>query len=546
MSHKTHAWLTVYLIVLVFSLAIIWRTWNTLDIIFWYVGSGMALIAALGLLYTIIRLFLDLNNRLIENRARHQHLRLEAETHSTTLAREQARMEIERQRADREAELAYMRFQLEQHLALTRVMPDELGNYAAILSANVPLTTITSGNAPHPGRLIGKNTVQVSEEPGMGKGMPQLVAANMRQPKQETLIAQLQPNSLEVSPGIHATTGEIVKLNIVDAVHFKIIGSSGFGKSCLAAALLDQATQANTPDVLQIALLDLEHKTSRLFEHLPHVLSVTVGKRRVELVATDANEVAEHLTYLRRVLAHRAMLPEEDLQRLPVLLIYVEEMLSLQYEVDDKLKARMLADLSVLALRARKYNMFLLACSQTDYSTEELKSAQKQFRSRMAFAVDVTAARAAGFMNTDLVKYNFMHSEKGSGQFVLEAPGIASLMLAPVFDVRQRLLQPSSSAQNSAFNSANVRHANVIRTVSEQGMNNAGTDDEHSWQAKGREVRHLRVQGWGKIAIIEKVWGVKRGGTERYRQAEKEYETIVATHCSDPVPDQESEEQAEV
>jgi hypothetical protein len=190
--------------------------------------------------------------------------------------------------------------------------------------------------------------------------------------------------------------------------------------------------------------------------------------------------------------------------------------------------------------------MFLLACSQTDYSTEELKSAQKQFRSRMAFAVDVTAARAAGFMNTDLVKYNFMHSEKGSGQFVLEAPGIASLMLAPVFDVRQRLLQPSSSAQNSAFNSANVRHANVVRTVSEQGMNNAGTDEEHPWQAKGREVRHLRVQGWGKIAIIEKVWGVKRGGTERYRQAEKEYETIVATHCSDIVPDQESEEQAEV
>jgi hypothetical protein len=41
-------------------------------------------------------------------------------------------------------------------------------------------------------------------------------------------------------------------------------------------------------------------------------------------------------------------------------------------------------------------------------------------------------------------------------------------------------------------------------------------------------VRELRAQGYGKQAIIEKVWGVKKGGSPRYHQAEQAYEAIVS------------------
>src|SRR6266568_8504370 len=222
---------------------------------------------------------------------------------------------------------------------------------------------------------------------------PPLLLDGLEQPIMRALMNSLQEDRLQVAPGIRGTDGKPLVLSIPRAVHFKLIGSSGFGKSCLAGALLKQAITTNSPERLQIALLDLEHKTSRLFENSPNVATLRVGRRLIEMVATDADEVARHLGYLKIELDRRAELSEQELQYEPLLLIYVEEMLSLQYEVDEQLLAQMFKDLSILAVRARKYGMFLLACAQTDYSTPELKTAQKQFRSRMAFAIDLSAAR---------------------------------------------------------------------------------------------------------------------------------------------------------
>jgi len=344
--------------------------------------------------------------------------------------------------------------------------------------------------------------------------LPAPSGPQIRQPSMRTIINEIEPGSLSVSPGVRVDTGELVVLSIEDAVHFKLIGSSGFGKSCLAAALLEQAITLNTPDLLQIALLDLEHKTSRLFEASPNVATLQIGRRSIPMVATNADEVATYLGYLKSELDRRACLSETDLEGLPILLMYVEEMLSLQYEVDEKLLTRMLADLSVLAIRARKYRMFLLACAQTDYSTPELKTAQKQFRTRIAYAIDTTAARAAGFMSTDLIKHNFANSQKGDGQFVLETPGVAALMLAPVFDVRQKLLAKE--------------RATTSRTALAQPLHTASTDDAQPLQAKADEVSELRRLSWGKVAIIEKVWGIKRGGNARWKAAESEYTQIVS------------------
>src|SRR5262249_37928789 len=123
-----------------------------------------------------------------------------------------------------------------------------------------------------------------------------------------------------------------------------------------------------------------------------------------------------------------------------VLLMYVEEMLSLQYEVvDAKLLNQMLAQLAILAVRGRKYRMFFLCCTQTDYSTEELRTAQKMFRFRAAGGIDVTAARAAGFMNTQLIKENFQTCEPGQGLFVVEFPSFSDTVLAPRFDWQTQL-----------------------------------------------------------------------------------------------------------
>lgn len=269
------------------------------------------------------------------------------------------------------------------------------------------------------------------------------------QPSMDEMYNAVKYNALEVAFGKNAKTGAIVVQGIIPGVHFKLVGASGFGKSCLAASLLDIATKRNDPDHLRIALLDLENKTSRLFERLPHVLEMGSPIRRVRLHAKDADEVARHLALLRKELDRRATSQVAT----PLLLIYVEEMLSLQYEVDEALKAQMLADLAILALRGRKYGMFLLACTQTDYSTKELREAQRQFRTRSGFAVDPTAARAAGFVNTELVKYNFQFAKPG--QFLLEKPAFSELVLAPLYDVEQKLIEMSNPSRVYIPNSYN-------------------------------------------------------------------------------------------
>jgi hypothetical protein len=45
---------------------------------------------------------------------------------------------------------------------------------------------------------------------------------------------------------------------------------------------------------------------------------------------------------------------------------------------------------------------------------------------------------------------------------------------------------------------------------------------------RSTEVQNLHKKGWGKQAIIEKVWNVKKGGSEKYKQAEEYYHQIIA------------------
>lgn len=376
--------------------------------------------------------------------------------------------------------------------------------------------------------LINHHTQVVEER----EQTPQIEAPKVVQPSMEEMYNAIPYNSLQVAFGKTLEKGETVIVPIIGGVHFKLVGGSGFGKSCLAAALLDIATKRNDPDHLRIALLDLEYKTSRLFENLPHVLEVG-GQRRRRLVAKDADEVASQLGLLRKELDRRA----SNQIAAPLLLMYVEEMLSLQYEVDEKLKAQMLADLAILALRGRKYGMFLMACTQTDYSTKELKEAQKQFRTRSGFAIDPSAARAAGFVNTELVNYNYRNAKPG--QFLLERPAFSELVLAPRYDVEEKLLSLSSTNRRyyPASNAASPVYYQDSLEVDDEA-------DTEPLEVAGEVVTSqpsLTPQEWRIVQkwkngdsvskIIEEEFGVKGGAA--FTQRAKQLQTLIARFLPD-------------
>ncbi len=425
--------------------------------------------------------------------------------------------------ADRRFLLEMRRLEMEQWIAMTRF---DVAQYGTILLNQEEARLTHIAPAYKPAQIAAPLPAQSSLQ----------IAAS--QPSMDWLMSQLTENSLTVSPGVRAADGTPVIVDITAVPHLKIIGSTGFGKSCLAAAMMRQATELNDPDVLQLALLDLEHKTSRLFENLPHVARLTVGARQVDMVATNADEVVQYLGFLKRELDRRTRLTVAELAKQPVLLMYVEEMLALQYEdIPEKLLARMFADLTILAVRGRKYSMFLLACMQTDYSTKEMQITQKMFRFRSAAAIDTTAARAAGFMNTDLIRENFATGKPG--QFVIEFPAFSGIVLAPVFDVKRELGKLSASAATATAGGqtepieitpglgAKSRGSIVEGTVKISDM-----DDEMAQEAsrvRVAEVADLRALGWGKLAIIEKIWRVKAGATRGYQRACEEYEGIIAS-----------------
>ena len=402
-----------------------------------------------------------------------EKLRLERE-------RQAADIELKRQHQTVDLQLAVADFNLKRYLETTRVSPE-------MYIINEEPRTITA--LPSLKRAAAEDKAAPYAE---------LLRNPYAAPTEDFLLSQIRQNTFTVSPGISATTGNPVLVDITTIPHGKLIGGSGFGKSTCMYIMLKQAAELNSPNRLQLCLLDLEHKTSRLLEDYPHVASFRVGKRLIEMVATTADMVAEYLGYLKLELDRRTQLDEAELMRLPVLLIYVEEMLSLQYEVvDPKLLQIIFHSLTILSVRGKKYGMFLFACMQTDYSSDELKVSQKMFRFRGAAAVDVTAARAAGFMNTDLIKHNFQTGKPG--QIVIEYPSFSDLVLVPSLELK-RLLSAKTGAAETFGAEPNTETPPYIPVL--KGERNAIEStlktDETSTEARFQEVRKLRMQNWEK------------------------------------------------
>jgi hypothetical protein len=418
----------------------------------------------------------------------------------------QQELDLKRERQTVELALLRSEFELKRYLACTRVAPEQyLVDYEPQRITALPSL-----------RRVGREAEKPSED--------LLEAARYPQPSHDELVRLITPNSYTYSPGIHATTGEPVIVDLVKVPHLKIIGSTGFGKSCLCGSIIDQLTSTHDPRRLQIALLDLEHKTSRLYEDLPHVATLTVGKREVRMVATSADQCAEYLGYLYQHMKYREQLAPQDLYQLPIMLIYIEEMLALTHEVvDPKLLNLIFQSLLLLAVRARKYGMFLLAAMQLDYSTEAMKVNQKMFRFRGAAGVDPSAARAAGFTNNELIKQNFQQGQPG--QFVIEFPGFSHLVISPVYDVEAKLADKFGYIPG--FGKTPLEETPPEMAAVKPSRNSAETGlktDETAQQARFQETRQLYEKGWGKVKIIEKIYGAKPGKSKKYLEAEAEYE----------------------
>src|SRR5947208_1847014 len=93
------------------------------------------------------------------------------------------------------------------------------------------------------------------------------------------------------------------------------------------------------------------------------------------------------------------------------------------------------------------------------------------FRFRGAAAVDVSAAKASGFINTDLIKLNFQTAQKG--EFVVEYPSFSNIVVAPDYDVEALLNKKDGvfDEDEEAFDEPGLRIVNADSTWPERSSN---------------------------------------------------------------------------
>ncbi|WP_228056699.1 hypothetical protein [Microcoleus sp. LEGE 07076] len=53
---------------------------------------------------------------------------------------------------------------------------------------------------------------------------------------------------------------------------------------------------------------------------------------------------------------------------------------------------------------------------------------------------------------------------------------------------------------------------------------NAANENEND---RGERALQLKAKGWGKAKIILEIWGVSKGGSQKYKDAEAEYKRLV-------------------
>jgi uncharacterized membrane protein len=468
------------------------------------------------------------------------------------LAVEQEKEDLEARKAERRR--LDERHDTEMHLLKTRAGFDENGNPPIFVSPE-GYTLMPFGQFKQPVPSSYHYNIRTETTQGALDGKAPLeLGPGQRQeelplPKIEMFYSLIPFNSLQTGMGIDALTGQPILAPIVKSTHFKLIGGSGQGKSCVAAAIIDIAATTNDPDHLRIGLLDLEHNTSRLFENLPHIAEI--GPRRIRLIGRDADEVAQKLKLLQWELKRRSELGEEYCRaHEPILLVYVEEMLALKYEVvDKKLNQEMLAAINILGVRARKYGIFLLACMQTDYSDKSTREAMAQFRTRAGFAIDPDTARASGFFNTELINQNFQTGRRG--QYVLEKPAFSGLVLSPDYDVAAKLeaLNPTTrtampslpgrrNGSRSGAEPASVVDP-VADTVVDSGFSTTRASDANLASLTEQEWRIVQKwrDGMGLKAIIASEFTNSKGepvtGGDLFTQKSKEIQLLIARFLPD-------------
>lgn len=369
-----------------------------------------------------------------------------------------------------------------------------------------------------------------------------LLGQGSQRPSAEELASKIERNSLQIGLGRSLTTPENLLIADLADAHLKIIGSSRMGKSCEAGAIMAQVERTHDPERLQFALLDLEYKTSRLFEKSHHLAVLDIGRGNQGLMhAKSIDEVPTYLHYLVQELERRDRIASyQDVEKLPHILIYLEEFLDLKKRLKlqgGKVCAQFLTDFNTLATRGLKLGLHIMACAQVDYADDDLKDAMAQFIGvNIAFGVKPSAAMAAGFINSDLLSQNYANRQ--AGQFVVEMIGTSDIGIAPDYDVKAKLkalhetqvLGPKKTivldvenGEQGERNQEGNQNALASQAILAEHEGDQWVIENFQWKL----VQLIELLHENQDVQFKHIWAVSPGQSREYRKAKAERTALI-------------------
>lgn len=200
-------------------------------------------------------------------------------------------------------------------------------------------------------------------------------------PKMVSLFEQIENRQAgSIIMGINEEN-ELIQVPISQIFHHLVGGMSGWGKSVYLRGLVYQLMREADSSPIQIGLADIENNTFPEF----------IGKDHIEWYASNAIEI-EHMTTTmlkeveRRknlyeamkggtpkdierynILAERELRdnPSSRVEKLPIIVLLYDEFSAFMANRVQAQHKRILADIYQLALRARKYGIFLVLAGQS-------------------------------------------------------------------------------------------------------------------------------------------------------------------------------------
>lgn len=167
--------------------------------------------------------------------------------------------------------------------------------------------------------------------------------------------------------------GSLLQVDIMSMFHHLVGGMSGFGKSVYLRSLVYQFLEESSSTPLELCLADIENNTFPEFRYCKGVRNYASNYLEIEHMTTRMLEEIEHRKELYETLRggspkdierYNVLARREGREELPIIIVMYDEFTALMHKLQAQQK-RIFADVYQLALRARKYGVFLIVAGHS-------------------------------------------------------------------------------------------------------------------------------------------------------------------------------------